>query len=250
MGGSAERGTLLLRAMTVYRLGPEIAFPPPEAAEPGGLLAVGGDLEPERLLLAYSRGIFPWYEEGLPILWHSPDPRMVLMAGELRVSRSLRKVLRRAPFEITLDGAFPRVLSACAECKRPRQRGTWITAEMRVAYERLHALGFAHSVEAWQGGELVGGLYGVSLGACFFGESMFALRSDASKIAFATLVRQLERWGIDLVDCQVHTQHLARFGAREWPRTRFLESLARRLGHGTRRGRWRLDPDLLTGAAA
>jgi len=236
--------------MAVYRLGPELDFPPPEAAEPGGLLAVGGDLEPERLLLAYSRGIFPWYEEGLPILWHSPNPRMVLLAGELRVSRSLRKVLRRAPFGITLDTAFARVLRACAECRRPGQRGTWITAEMRVAYERLHALGFAHSVEAWQGGELVGGLYGVSLGACFFGESMFALRSDASKVAFTMLVRQLERWGIDLVDCQVHTQHLAHFGASVWPRSRFLDGLARRLDQPTRRGCWHLDPDLAAAGAA
>ena len=227
--------------MPVFQLGKELAFPPPEEAEPGGLLAVGGGLEPERLLLAYSLGIFPWYDEELPILWHSPDPRMVLRPGELRVSRSLRKVLRAGRFELTLDSAFERVIRACAETPRPDQPGTWITEEMIAAYGRLHELGFAHSAEAWQAGTLVGGLYGVSLGSCFFGESMFALRSDASKVAFVSLVKQLERWGIDLVDCQVHTDHLARFGASQWPRARFLEELRRRLEQPTRRGRWRFD---------
>jgi len=233
--------------MPVYRLGAALVFPPPEAAEPGGLLAVGGDLEPERLLLAYAQGIFPWYEEGLPILWHSPDPRMVLRPAELRVSRSLRKALRREPFGLSLDRAFEAVIRACAERERPDQTGTWITDEMIAAYVRLHGLGYAHSVEAWRDGELAGGLYGVSLGRAFFGESMFALRSDASKIAFVHLAQQLVRWGFDLIDCQVHTEHLERFGANEWPRARFLEALAESLAGETRRGPWRFDADLTGG---
>ncbi len=233
--------------MPVYRLGPQLAFPPPEEAEPDGLLAVGGDLSPERLLLAYSLGIFPWYEEGLPILWHSPDPRMILLPSELRVPRSLRKVMRRRPFELRLDTAFEAVVRGCAAAERPGQRGTWITAEMIRAYVALHERGFAHSAEAWSGGELVGGLYGVSLGSGFFGESMFALRPDASKVAFVALVSQLVRWSFDLVDCQVHTGHLARFGAVEWRRARFLATLRQTLDKQTRRGAWRFDPDLAAG---
>ena len=232
--------------MPVYRLGKDLAFPPPELAEPTGLLAVGGDLEPERLLFAYSLGIFPWYEEGQPILWHSPDPRMVLLPSRLRVSRSLRKAIGRRPFDLKLDTAFDDVVRACAEVARPGSAGTWITADMMRAYVRLHALGYAHSAEAWAGSELVGGLYGVSLGGCFFGESMFALRSDASKLAFVALVRQLEAWGFDLVDCQIHTQHLARFGAEDWSRPRFGESLAGALAKPTRRGVWSFEPEILT----
>jgi leucyl/phenylalanyl-tRNA--protein transferase len=228
----------------VYRLGRELAFPPPEAAEPGGLLAVGGDLEPERLLLAYAQGIFPWYDDSTPILWHSPDPRMVLLPRELHVSRSLDRTLRRRRFELSLDRAFPRVIAACAEAPRRRGQGTWITAAMRAAYVRLHEQGFAHSAEAWCDGELAGGVYGVALGGCFFGESMFARRSDASKAAFASLVRQLERWGFELVDCQVANPHLERLGAREWPRARFLRHLRKALARETRRGPWRLDADL------
>jgi leucyl/phenylalanyl-tRNA--protein transferase len=230
--------------MPVTRLGSEIAFPPPEDAEPGGLLAVGGDLTPDRLLLAYSLGIFPWYDEKLPILWHSPDPRMVLLPHELHVSRSLAKTLRRETFDVTLDACFPRVIEACAATPRRQGEGTWITAEMRDAYVRLHAQGFAHSAEAWSGGELAGGVYGVALGACFFGESMFTHRPNASKVALATLVRQLERWAFELIDCQMHTGHLARFGARDWPRSRFLRHLQRALRRETRRGRWTLDGDL------
>jgi leucyl/phenylalanyl-tRNA--protein transferase len=229
--------------MPVWRLGAKLAFPHPERADPSGLLAVGGDLEPERLLLAYSQGIFPWYEDGLPILWHSPDPRTVLRPSELHVSHSLAKALRQRRFELSLDLAFEAVIRACAEVPRPGQGGTWITEEMIGAFARLHELGFAHSVESWCGGQLVGGLYGVSLGSCFFGESMFALRSDASKAAFATLVRQLEAWGFELVDCQVHTAHLTRFGARDWPRARFLEELSRAVDAPTRRGPWRFDID-------
>ena len=230
--------------MAIYQLGPELAFPSPDQAEPSGLLAVGGDLAPERLLLAYSLGIFPWPLVARPLLWFSPDPRMVLLPAALHVPRSLRKQLRRMPFEVRLDTAFPEVVRRCALVRRPEEASTWITAELAEAYVRLHELGFAHSAEAWQDGRLVGGLYGVSLGGAFFGESMFAERPDASKLAFVTLVRQLERWGFDLIDCQVHTDHLARFGATEWPRRRFLAALADSLARTSRRGRWTLDSGL------
>jgi leucyl/phenylalanyl-tRNA--protein transferase len=230
--------------MPVYRLGRELIFPPPEEAEPGGLLAVGGDLEPERLLLAYSLGIFPWYQGREPILWHSPDPRMVLTPPALKVSRSLRRAIKRRPFALELDTAFERVVRACAEVERPGAEGTWITAEMIGAYCRLHALGYAHSAEAWEGDELVGGLYGVSLGSCFFGESMFALRSDASKVAFVALVGQLAAWSFDLVDCQVYTEHLAHFGAEQRSGRWFREALEKALGKQTRRGRWAFDPEI------
>ena len=225
--------------MPVFRLDERLVFPPPALAE-DGLLAVGGDLRPERLLTAYAQGIFPWYEDGLPILWHSPDPRMVLRADELHVPHSLAKTMRRRPYQITLDAAFRDVVEACAAMDRPGQEGTWITAEMITAYEILHRLGFAHSVEAWRGDELVGGLYGVSLGSAFFGESMFSRAADASKVAFVTLVRDLARRDIGLIDCQVHTEHLARFGAAEWPRERFLAALATALRNPTRKGKWRL----------
>jgi leucyl/phenylalanyl-tRNA--protein transferase len=224
----------------IYRLDQRLVFPPVDHAE-DGLLAVGGDLRPERLVLAYSQGIFPWYERGQPILWHSPDPRMVLLASELRVPRSLRKTLKKGAYRVTLDSAFREVIAACAGIRRPNQRGTWITAEMKEAYAELHRRGLAHSVEAWRDGTLVGGLYGVSLGAAFFGESMFAKAPDASKAAFVTLVEQLERWGIGLIDCQVHTDHLARFGALEWPRRRYLAALRKALARPTRRGSWRFD---------
>ena len=225
--------------MPVFRLDERVAFPPPELAE-DGLLAVGGDLRPERLLTAYAQGIFPWYEDGLPILWHSPDPRMVLLSEDLHVPRSLAKTLRRRVYQVTLDAAFRDVIEACASARRPGQEGTWITKEMRNAYQVLHHLGYAHSVEAWRGDELVGGLYGVSLGGAFFGESMFARAPDASKVAFVTLVRDMAERGITLVDCQVHTEHLARFGAREWPRKKYLRALASALREPTRKGRWRL----------
>jgi len=226
----------------VFRLDRRLIFPPVEYAE-DGLLAVGGDLRPERLLLAYSQGIFPWYSRGQPILWHSPDPRMVLRADELAVPRSLRKTLNKSPYRVTLDRAFGEVVEACASVRRPGQRGTWITPAMKKAYAELHGLGLAHSVESWTDEHLVGGLYGVSLGGAFFGESMFATASDASKVAFVTLVRQLERWDITLVDCQVHTDHLARFGAREWPRARYLEALGDALRRPTRKGAWSFDAE-------
>jgi leucyl/phenylalanyl-tRNA--protein transferase len=227
--------------VAVYRLSTELAFPSPERAEPSGLLAVGGDLSPERLLLAYSLGIFPWPLVERPLLWFSPDPRTVLRPSALRISRSLRKTLRRNLYEVRLDSAFCDVVRHCAEVPRRGEAGTWITRELASAYARLHEMGFAHSAEAWQDGRLVGGLYGVSLGGAFFGESMFADRPDASKVAFVTLVRQLAEWGFDLVDCQVYTEHLARFGAEEWPRPRFLSALAESLARPSRRGVWRLD---------
>ena len=227
--------------MPVYLLGEEILFPPVDHAE-NGLLAVGGDLSPERLVSAYSQGIFPWYSEGEPILWHSPDPRFVLTTASFRVPRRLARARRRVSgLRLSLDEAFEDVIHACAKAPRPGQRGTWITDEMIAAYVELHRLGFAHSAEAWSGGELVGGLYGVSLGGAFFGESMFARASDASKFAFVALVEQLARWKIDLIDSQVETSHLARFGARSVPRARYLEALRREISKPTRRERWSFD---------
>ena len=235
--------------MPVFKLDERLEFPPADLAE-DGLLAVGGDLRPERLVLAYSRGIFPWYEEGLPILWHSPDPRMVLETARLRTPASLRKAMRKHPYRLTLDTAFPEVIAACATAPRPGQEGTWITAEMREAYVKLFRLGLAHSAEAWRGGALVGGLYGVSLGGIFFGESMFARAPDASKIAFVALVSELERRRIELVDCQVYTDHLARFGAEEWPRVRYLRALRHALRRPTQRGRWRFAEEPAAGGPA
>ena len=227
--------------MPVFRLPARaIAFPDPSRAEPDGLLAVGGDLTPDRLLAAYAAGIFPWFSEGTPILWWSPDPRLVLFPGELHVSASLRRTLRRDRYRVTSDAAFGRVIRRCAARERPGQDGTWITSEMVAAYERLHVLGFAHSFEAWDGADLAGGLYGVSLGAAFFGESMFADRADASKVAFVRAVEFLDRLGVGLVDCQVRTEHLQRFGAREIGRAEFLERLRRALRTPSLRGRWEM----------
>jgi leucyl/phenylalanyl-tRNA---protein transferase len=229
--------------MPVFRLDDRLVFPPVEHAE-DGLLALGGDLRPERLLLAYSKGIFPWYAENLPILWHSPDPRMVMTTDDLVVQRSLRKAIKKQPYRLTMDTAFDQVLEGCSQVPRPNQNGTWLIPEMVKAYTTLHALGFAHSIEAWQGDTLVGGLYGVSLGAAFFGESMFARAPDASKIAYVAAVRQLDAWGIRLIDCQVHTEHLERFGAYEIARSDYLELLEAALDEPTRRGKWSFDIDL------
>ncbi len=229
--------------MPVYRLDQRLVFPPVEEAEDDGLLAVGGDLRPERLVLAYSRGIFPWHDDRHGPWWYSPDPRLVLEPRRLRVSRSLRKTLRRGEYRVTLDRDFGAVIRGCARAPRPGQDGTWISPAFRRAYGELHRHGLAHSVEAWRGDELAGGLYGVSLGAAFFGESMFARAPDASKAAFARLVEQLVAWDMTLVDCQVHTEHLARFGAEEWPRARYLAALREALRQPTRRGPWRFDED-------
>jgi leucyl/phenylalanyl-tRNA--protein transferase len=227
--------------VAVFRLPHEPIFPDPELAEPDGLLAVGGDLSPDRLLRAYADGIFPWYSEDTPILWWSPEPRMVLLPAEFHVPRSLRRTMRAGAFEVRSDTAFGDVVRHCAGKDRPGQDGTWITPEMILAYERLHDLGFAHSFEAWEGDELAGGLYGVSLGAAFFGESMFADRPDASKVAFAASVEWLRGRGFELIDCQVDTEHLRRFGAREIPRAEFLARLRNAMSSATVRGKWKID---------
>ena len=209
-------------------LGPRDPFPPVEAAlrEPNGLLAVGRSLSTSTLLEAYASGIFPWFNEGEPILWWSPDPRMVLLPDELHVSHRLARRMRQTDFTVTVDTAFQAVMKACAE-PRARQDGTWITRCMLQAYAALHAAGAAHSVETWMDGQLAGGLYGVAIGRAFFGESMFAKKTDASKIAFVTLVRQLQRWGFGIIDCQLKTPHLSTFGAREIPRSDFLKRVRR-----------------------
>jgi leucyl/phenylalanyl-tRNA--protein transferase len=226
--------------VAVFRLPRAPVFPDPALAEPDGLLAVGGDLSPERLLRAYAEGIFPWYSEETPILWWSPEPRMVLLPAELHVPRSLARTLRSGRFEIRSDTAFGEVIRRCAEKERPGQDGSWITGEMVEAYERLHELGHAHSFEAWDGEGLAGGLYGVSLGGAFFGESMFADRPDASKAAFVSSVEWMRGRGVELVDCQVDTDHLRRFGAREIPRAEFLARLRNALATPGAAGRWRL----------
>ncbi|MCK5525060.1 MAG: leucyl/phenylalanyl-tRNA--protein transferase [Thiomargarita sp.] len=221
-------------------------FPPLEQAleHPDGLLAVGGDLTPKRILVAYRLGIFPWYSDNEPILWWSPSQRMVLFPDDLKVSRSLRKTIRKAKFTITMDQDFRGVIKACAGTRRNQdQDGTWITQDMQAAYCQLHNDGFAHSVESWYEGQLVGGLYGIALGKVFFGESMFSRMSDASKVAFAHFVWQLQRWGYELIDCQVQTSHLERFGARDIPRQEYralLEDLCETPG---RHSVWRFDAD-------
>lgn len=201
----------------------KIGFPDVESAltDPNGLLAVGGNLGPEWLIHAYQRGIFPWFEAGQPILWWAPDPRMVLFPEQLHVSRSLQKLLRKAPFRLTLDADFAGVIGACAG-PRNRSEGTWITAELSSAYQRLHRLGIAHSVEVWDGDYLAGGLYGVALGRVFFGESMFSHSSNSSKLALVFLTEHLRQWGYKLIDCQVASSHLASMGAREIPRQEFV----------------------------
>lgn len=224
--------------MPVYLLTDELCFPPAEGASREGVVAAGGDFRTDRLLLAYRSGIFPWPSQGMPLLWYSPDPRFVLRPERAHIPRSLAKRMRREPYEFRLDTAFERVIRACSEAQRPDQDGTWISEELIQGYVALHEAGFAHSAEAYLDGELVGGLYGVSLGSCFFGESMFAKAPDASKIAFATLLAHLLRWDVGLVDCQVWTEHLDRFGAEELRRKAFLAELRQRVQAPTREGRW------------
>jgi len=229
-----------MSSMPIFRLTEEIAFPPPRLASERGLLAVGGDLTPERLILAYRNGIFPWYNEGEPILWWSPDPRFVLFPDRLKISRSMRGLLKKNRFTVTFDTCFREVIAACQKTRRGREEGTWITAAMTAAYVRLHELGLAHSVEAWREGALVGGLYGVSLGKCFFGESMFTKVPNASKAAFITLVENLGRYDFRLIDCQVYTDHLHSLGAGTISREDFLQVLGKALDYDTLRGSWRL----------
>lgn len=221
-------------------------FPPAgdALADPNGLLAAGGDLSPERLTEAYRHGIFPWFSEGQPILWWSPDPRMVLMPAELRVTRSLAKTLRNREYEVRADTDFAGVIAACAE-PRETQSGTWINDEMIAAYAALHERGLAHSVETWIDGELAGGLYGVAIGRMFYGESMFTRARDASKIALAHLARQLARWQFGMIDCQMHTTHLASMGAREISRAGFMRKLQELVNYPHVPGRWKLDRDLI-----
>jgi leucyl/phenylalanyl-tRNA--protein transferase len=227
----------------VYALSRALAFPPPEKAV-DGLLAVGGDLSPERLLLAYRSGIFPWYGDDLPILWHSPDPRCVLRVDRLHVGRTLRRTLGRGTYVVRFDTAFGRVIRACQKTPRPGQDGTWITPDMEKAYLELHDMGYAHSVEAWESGELAGGLYGVALGRMFFGESMFAWRPDASKVALVALAERIAAWGFRVIDAQVPTPHTLSMGAEEWPRSKFLEVLREEVAYPTRKGSWGGEPEL------
>jgi len=229
----------------IHWLRPAEPFPPVETAlaEPNGLLAAGDELSAERLLEAYQQGIFPWFNADQPVLWWSPDPRMVLLPAELRVTRSLAKVLRNRVYEVRADSAFRTVMQACAE-PRNHQNGTWISPAMIEAYHALHRRGIAHSIETWIDGELAGGLYGVAIGRMFYGESMFTRVTDASKIALVHLVRQLERWGFGMIDCQMHTGHLARMGGREIPRKAFMRKLGELVNYPPISGTWVLDHDL------
>ena len=221
-------------------------FPPVEQAlrQPNGLLAAGADLSPTRLLEAYRRGIFPWFSADDPLLWWSPDPRMVLFPGEFKISRSLRKTLLRGQYQMRCDTAFEQVMRACSQ-PREGQNGTWIQEEMIEAYVRLHKAGYAHSIETWMDGELVGGLYGVGIGRMFYGESMFSNKTDASKIALAYLTAQLKRWNFGMIDCQMNTAHLASLGAREITRREFLIRLQELIHYPNMTSPWFLDDGLI-----
>jgi leucyl/phenylalanyl-tRNA--protein transferase len=231
--------------MPVFRIPSEHFFPHPALAEPNGLLGVGGDLDSDRLILAYRSGIFPWYSEGQPILWFSPNPRFVLDPKELHVPRSLKQSIRKERFRITMDQAFSQVVEQCSKIPREGQFGTWITQEMKDAYINLNEIGVAHSIEVWEGDLLVGGLYGVCVGNLFAGESMFAKRNDASKIAFVYCVQQFIKWGIELIDSQVHTDHLARFGAKEIERHTYLERIAPLVQLERPFSKWSFDEDFV-----
>lgn len=231
----------------MFKLNDEIVFPPVEFADEYGLLAFGGDLSLERLLLAYRQGIFPWYSEDQPILWWSPDPRMVIYPKELHISKSLRKHLRQKHFTVTFDTSFKDVVAACALSRIKSGEGTWILPEMAAAYCNLQRAGFAHSVEVWHNGELAGGMYGVSLGRAFFGESMFSYQTNASKTAMAYLCAQLTRWGFGLLDCQVPNPHLISMGGVHISREAFLGELRGLLKFPARRGLWRFDDDITDG---
>ena len=225
--------------MPIYRLHPRYPdFPPPEEAEPDGLIAVGGDLSAPRLLEAYRNGIFPWYEPGDTPLWWCPDPRLILAPAEIRVSRSLRATIRKGIYTVRFDTAFRRVIHSCAAIKRAHEDGTWIGSDIERAYAKLHDLGHAHSIETWAGDDLVGGLYGISLGRAFFGESMFAMQPDASKVALVALAGELARRGVDFIDCQVTTEHLMSLGAVEVPRSEFLARLRLAVAAPWTPGRW------------
>ena len=224
--------------MPVFQLSDSLIFPPPALAREDGLLAVGGDLSLPRLLLAYEHGIFPWYSPGEPILWWSPNPRLVLIPEEFHLAKRLARTIRQQVFRITFDTAFAQVIRACGQTRRKDGQGTWLDEAMIEAYCELHDQGHAHSVECWQNGALVGGLYGVALGAVFFGESMFSLVPDSSKVALATLVERLKTWNFELIDCQVGTGHLQRLGAREISGEDFSTRLARAVARPNRLGQW------------
>jgi leucyl/phenylalanyl-tRNA---protein transferase len=224
--------------MPVFQLSTELLFPPPQFARKDGLLAVGGDLSAERLLLAYSQGIFPWYSPGDPILWWAPSPRLILEPAAFHLSRRLAREVRKGTFQVTMDSAFAEVIHFCADLHLRRHEGTWISPEMIEAYIGLHHSGHAHSVECWLNGELAGGLYGVSLGTVFFGESMFSRFANSSKIALAALCRQLADWNFEMIDCQMKTSHLLRLGAREIPGEEFRQRLAHALKGPARTGKW------------
>jgi leucyl/phenylalanyl-tRNA--protein transferase len=226
--------------MPVYQLTDKLIFPPPELAEKDGLLAIGGDLSPERLLLAYSNGIFPWFSVGDPILWWSPSPRLVIFPDEFKVPKRLSRLIRQEKYSVTLDQAFRQVITGCATSAERDKKGTWITRDMIAAYCRLHDMGLAHSVECWQEDKLAGGLYGISLGGFFFGESMFSRQANCSKIALVSLVEKLVQWDFDLIDCQMKTAHLMQFGAREIPGPEFQMLLAKSMARQTHTGKWQL----------
>jgi len=226
--------------MPVFQLTDELIFPPPHLAADNGLLAVGGDLSPERLLLAYRMGIFPWFSDGDPILWWSPAPRLILEPNWLRISKRLQRTIRKGAFRVTLDTAFSQVITSCAQVPRRHEQSTWITTEIIMAYNRLHELGFAHSVECWHENRLAGGLYGIGLGGIFFGESMFSTISDSSKVALAYLAKQLAEWDFNFIDCQIKNDHLLRLGAREISRQEFQKRLADSIDRPTRQGSWTL----------
>lgn len=224
--------------MAVYSLPDHPQFPPPWLAEESGLLAVGGSLSPEWLIEAYSNGIFPWFNDGDPILWWSPDPRLVLFPEKIKISHSMKKLIRSKKFRITIDKSFPEVIQTCSSIRKIPESGTWITHEIEEAYIRLHHLGIAHSVEVWIKDELVGGLYGVSLGNSFFGESMFSKVNNASKAGFIFLVQALKEKGFDWIDCQISTNHLISLGAEEIPRSEFLKLLDQTLKKENSKGSW------------
>ena len=231
--------------MPLFLLSNKITFPPPHLAGSDGLLAIGGDLSKERLLLAYRMGIFPWFSEDEPIMWWSPDPRLVLYPQDLRVPKSLKKVINKNIFKVTIDSSFERIINLCAQIRLQKNEGTWLGKNMIEAYCDLHEAGYAHSVEAWHKGELAGGLYGVSMGKCFFGESMFTSISNASKAAFVALVEYLKTLSFDMIDCQLTTEHLKRFGAKEIPRSLFLKQLNESLKAPTKKGKWVYNSEII-----
>ena len=227
--------------MPIFQLTDKLIFPPAELAENNGLLAIGGDLSPERLLLAYRSGIFPWYSEGDPLLWWSPSPRLVILPAEFKVPKRLSRLMRQEKYSVTMDIAFRQVITVCASTDERQEKGTWITDEMIEAYCQLHDMGYAHSVECRLDDELVGGLYGISLGSIFFGESMFSKEPNSSKIALVHLMNKLQEWNFDLIDCQMKTEHLMQFGAREIPGNEFQRLLDKSSARLDQKGKWQID---------